>query len=308
MQIDVLLDRLRDRGGCARRSDLVCTSGDAHALRAAVGSGEIRQVARGFYAVPGASPSLVAARRAGGVVSCVSVLEALDLPLLSVPPGPHLALPAHRGAPRPGLLARGVVLHWDAAVGPEQVAARRPAADLPVALLHTMSCLPAQEVVAAMDAALNRGLTELPDLLACRPRAERVRFDRLLRRVDGRSQSICETFARLALAQAGLHVELQVPVAGVGLVDLLVEGMVVVELDGMAYHSGREQFREDRRRDRALELLGVPVLRFTYEDAVRGTGRLVHEVTTLVRTVQRSRVRPVIPRGAAASTPRVRSR
>jgi very-short-patch-repair endonuclease len=50
----------------------------------------------------------------------------------------------------------------------------------------------------------------------------------------------------------------------VGWVDLVVDGWLVVELDGWEFH--REKFREDRRRDAELSRQGCVVLRFTYSD------------------------------------------
>jgi very-short-patch-repair endonuclease len=44
---------------------------------------------------------------------------------------------------------------------------------------------------------------------------------------------------------------------------------LVAELDGYAYHSSREQFAADRRRDRELQRRGYVVLRFTYEEVTR---------------------------------------
>ena len=37
---------------------------------------------------------------------------------------------------------------------------------------------------------------------------------------------------------------------------------LIVELDGFEYHSSREAFEADRRRDRDLQLRGYDVLRF----------------------------------------------
>ena len=44
------------------------------------------------------------------------------------------------------------------------------------------------------------------------------------------------------------------------------EQRVVVELDGWAAHGTRQQFVDDRRRDRAAQLAGYAVLRFTWDD------------------------------------------
>lgn len=56
------------------------------------------------------------------------------------------------------------------------------------------------------------------------------------------------------------------------------DAALIVETDGYRYHSGREAFEEDRRRDRELRRLGFTVLRFTYremtEDAAAVVGAL----------------------------------
>ncbi|WP_242511528.1 DUF559 domain-containing protein [Pengzhenrongella frigida] len=106
----------------------------------------------------------------------------------------------------------------------------------------------------------------------------RVRALTALRQADGRSQSLTETLARLALTRAGLSAEPAVRILGVGWVDLLVAGRIVVELDGFAYHSGRAEYREDRRRDRELVRQGYVVLRFTFEDVVRDPQIVVRAV------------------------------
>ena len=73
----------------------------------------------------------------------------------------------------------------------------------------------------------------------------------------------------------------------VGEVDLVVAGRVVVELDGLAYHSGRREFREDRRRDRELALQGYVVLRFTAEDVLEDLVRLVATVRAALAAPRR---------------------
>jgi len=73
-----------------------------------------------------------------------------------------------------------------------------------------------------------------------------------------------------------------VKISGVGWVDLLVEGRIVVELDGFAYHSGRVEYREDRRRDRELVRQGYLVLRFTFEDVMRDPEIVVRAVLAVL--------------------------
>jgi very-short-patch-repair endonuclease len=78
------------------------------------------------------------------------------------------------------------------------------------------------------------------------------------------SQSIIETVARFHLLGAGLTVQTQVYRPGVGRLDLFVEGRLGVEVDGRQFHSGREEFAEDRRRWNLLTVEGTRVLRVTY--------------------------------------------
>ena len=54
---------------------------------------------------------------------------------------------------------------------------------------------------------------------------------------------------------------------GIGEVDLLVGGRLIIETDGRRYHLG-EAFENDRRRDRAATISGYRVLRLTYRQVV----------------------------------------
>lgn len=280
-------------GGCAHRESIVRGARDIAELRALVEGGTVLRPTRGLYVIPGTSSEVVAARRASALLTCASAAKQFGLPLLRPPSAVHLALSGHGSAPRAGAIPSSAVLHYASALGKRRAESRDVLAPAPIALAHALRCLPPRESVAVVDSALNRGLISLIDLTAERPRAGKLAFERLVRSADGRSQSLPETFARLALRESGLAVEPQVLIAGVGLVDLLVERLVVVEIDGFAYHSDRNQFREDRRRDRTLQLIGIPFLRFTYEDSVRDTTRLVAEVHSLVLQQRRAGRRPI---------------
>jgi very-short-patch-repair endonuclease len=273
----MLEERLAALGGFARTRDLVRTSGDRRRLARSVAVGSVIRVARGVVALPGAeSPALALAR--GGALTCVSALGHYGLPLLASPTNLHVAVPPHRGA------EQGVVQHWTTArVVPGVV-------PLPLALAHAQRCLPVAEWVAAIDAAVRRGM-ELVDLAAHRPLRGRVAFDAALRAVDARSESLPESLLRVALRDAGLEVRPQAVLPGVGRVDLLVDGLVV-EVDGFAYHSGREQYREDRRRDRAVHRLGLVVLRYTFEDVVRHLPQVIEEIAALAASAGVGRQRP----------------
>ncbi|QTE28922.1 hypothetical protein [Pengzhenrongella sicca] len=296
--------RLTELNGCGRRAQVAHGASEVTELGALLASGAVVRPARGVYALAGARAEVVVARRACALLTCASAASVMALPLLEQPAAVHLARPGHGSTPRPGVLPSGAVLHWDSGLSRTSSSGRSVLVSGSRALAHALGCLPAREAIALVDAAVNRGLVSVGDVAAHRPRAGKVGFDRLLRAVDGRSQSMPESFARLALQESGVHVEPQVWIAGVGHVDLLVEDLVAVELDGFAYHGDRRQFREDRRRDRILALTGVPVLRFAFEDTVFDTARLVTEVNALVRALRRAGRRPLdgsLRRGARDS-------
>ena len=270
-------------GGVARRAELLTMTGmnpralDREVARL-VDSGTIRRPRRGIVALHDAPRARVVARSVGGAVTCVSAAHEWGLPLLAVPSSAHVAVPTSTSGRITSLVPAGTVLHWDSTARP---GAGRPD---PVGMFrHLVSCLPLREVVAVADAALRRGLVRREQLEATRPRSSWSDHERLVRAMDPGAQSIAESFARVALTSAGLRVQTQVYFPGVGQVDMLVEGVVVVEIDGFAYHSGRQEFREDRRRDRELLLEhGLPVLRFGFEDSVHQTAQLVEDVRAAV--------------------------
>jgi hypothetical protein len=60
--------------------------------------------------------------------------------------------------------------------------------------------------------------------------------------------------------------------------------LAVVECDGHEFHERTvEQASWDKRRDRMIQGLGVPVLRFTGTDVVRGSGESACEIAEFIR-------------------------
>ena len=94
--------------------------------------------------------------------------------------------------------------------------------------------------MASIDSALNRGLialdqvTEIFDLLP-------PRYGVLRGLIDGRAQSGPETLVRVMVRKLGSTADLQVEFDGVGFVDLVVDGWLVIECDSKAHHSSWEQ-------------------------------------------------------------------
>jgi very-short-patch-repair endonuclease len=74
------------------------------------------------------------------------------------------------------------------------------------------------------------------------------------------------------------------------------EHRLIVELDGYASHSTLDQFRKDRARDRAAQLEGWRVLRYTWTDLDRKAARQLERLLSGYRPPRSSR-----PRSAALS-------
>ena len=279
--------RLTLLGGAARRQDLLRTRGDVLALRRALAAGSVVRLAHGVYGVSGCSPAVAAAAVHGAAIGCVSAAELAGVAVLQRPEQPHLVVPRHRG--QTSSRARDsvpVVLHRESSHGPGRTVGVE-AVPLDAALARMLLCCPPVSAVVSIDSALRLRRTTSAAIAGRLPATAPVSARLLLARADGRSRSPLETVARLALRAAGLAVDVGVVIPMVGEVDLVVAGRVVVELDGLAYQSGRREFREDRRRDRELALQGYAVLRFTAEDVLEDLVRLVATVRAALAAPRR---------------------
>jgi len=144
------------------------------------------------------------------------------------------------------------------------------------------------DFVAVLDSALHKGVIGGADLADVRERApvERRRcFDRL----DARAESGTESLVRLALRAAGLAVRPQARIAGVGRVDLLVEGRIVVEVDSEEWHSDEEARTRDYQRDLVLFRAGFVVVRVSWFQAMFRRSEVVEAVRAAVAAVRRRR-------------------
>jgi len=110
-------------------------------------------------------------------------------------------------------------------------------------------------------------------------RLEKAIADAHLGHVDSDLES---DFLALCRAHGIPEPETQALVVGHRVDFLWREERLVVETDGWEYHSGRREFRDDRRRDADLTLHGYAPLRFTYEDVHRDAERTASRVTALL--------------------------
>ena len=66
---------------------------------------------------------------------------------------------------------------------------------------------------------------------------------------------------------------------------MIILGFIVIEVDGWAFHSSKEQREKDLKRDRELLRRGYVVLRFTYDDVMNGD--FAREVPVSVEALRR---------------------
>ena len=238
----------------------------------AVRAGDLLRLRRGWYALPGTPRAVVEAVRIGGRVTCTSALAlegvfAFESRFTHV----HLDLGASRNrAPRSATTPLtvdnrdGCELHWRALSDPGSA---RPHVVGPVdAMIQAVHCQPPWMAVASLDSAVRRGFVredQVSEIFAALPR----RLRRLRSLVDSRSESGIESILRLVLLDAGLPFEVQVQIDGVGRVDFVVDGVVVVETDGREFHGAATQDR-DYARDLALVARGYVVIRLNYRQVI----------------------------------------
>lgn len=256
---------LRRRGGAAQVRDL---SAPRRELDRALAAGEIVRIGRGAYALPDVDHDVRTAVAAGGVLGCVSALRRWQVDVPGDESVVHVSVPRGRGTRAGTARAAKVRQHYEDADRHPVL----PVTTFAAAAVRAALCLPYDSAVATLDRALHQRPDAVRDeVFAMVRRTSPSRARAFAVDVDPRSRSAVETQVRLDLRRVGLAVAPNVSVPGVGEVDLLVDGVLDVEIDGYEFHHPRPQFAADRRRDRAALRLGVPTVRFAYEDAGPGS-------------------------------------
>lgn len=235
---------------------------------------------RGVYAAADCRRDYLAAIMHNSVLTCASAARDYGLWLRKAPGQYHLGCghghSANRGA---GVARISVKIHRGLRYPKHH---SLPLAALEDALLHALGCLPREAAVPLVASAVRlhgvrTGFLE-EDLAAqkCGPALRR------LRAVDPRVESLPEAEALLLLIplarELGLEVEPQAHVPGVGRVDFLIGGFLIVEIDGVAYHSDRASVRKDRQRNNSALLGGYITLRYVPEAVWNEPDRFVADV------------------------------
>lgn len=271
MDTSALLTRISNAHGAARQVDLHLERSERRRLQALVDSGHLRRYPHGVVALPDVDKRVLIARVHRGLITCEHAAAHYRLPLPSSPKTLHVLIPrGHKAAP-----LWGEHQHETRDLPPAPLSAF-PVAPLARCLADLLCCAQEWTALVAADAALHQGRVTYEQVGTYLRGSRRVLGRRRLQRTSSRARSPLETLARIQLRGAGLDVVDGVEIGGVGEVDLLIAGWLVVELDGYEYHSDMWSFDQDRSRDRELARLGYTSIRFTANN-VR-SGRIVDEV------------------------------
>jgi very-short-patch-repair endonuclease len=203
---------------------------------------------------------MIDAARWGGRLDCVSLLSHLGV-FVHSRTGPHIQIDSH--ATRLPSRPTDVRCHWRATAAP----AESLVADLTEALAQAVLCQPARHAIATLDSAWHLGLVDergVDEVFRRLP----IRFRVLRDLLDERSEAGVETLVRLILRTLGHRPQLQVVIDGVGRVDLVVDGWLIVECDSRQFHSGWDAQVRDRRRDAAALARGYATVRLLAADVL----------------------------------------
>ncbi|MFE4833301.1 DUF559 domain-containing protein [Arthrobacter sp. NPDC056691] len=268
---------LARHGGVARLAHLRRAGFSRSEVGRAVDSGLILNGRHGVYRLPQANDDFVRAYEANAAVTCVSAAGHYALWTLQAPSQPHLAA-CHRRLPRSIRSHR-----FSGNISTLQP----PVLPLKDVLLHALQCLPELEALVMVECAYSRGEIDLDFLRRLLPGARNGRARAVLHLVECGSDSLLETVARVLFRRHGFDVRTQVYLKGIGYVDFLLNGCLIVEIDGVGFHLNKPQFKKDIRRNNVGAASGYRVLRYLYEDVVHRPEEMLAQIQQALATPPR---------------------
>ncbi|WP_346959925.1 DUF559 domain-containing protein [uncultured Arthrobacter sp.] len=265
-----LLDYLGRVGGVARTGQLL-SAGFSRTDLARLPDAGLQRLRRGVFVLPGCAPEVVAAVRHNARVSCASAAGHYGLWLREPPDRHHLACNHGHGS--------GFVRHRTVRFeGHESL----PLAAVEDVVLHALVCLapPASTAIATSAIRLHGVPLELlkGELLGKRSGPVRT----ALQLLGLRAESIVEVDAQHLFKTNGIGFDAQVHLPGIGRVDFLLDGFLIVEVDGFAFHSNRDALRRDLGRNNASTLNGFAVLRYMPEHIWFEPERVLAEIRAVL--------------------------
>ena len=252
-------DTIRRLGGLARGADLQRMGFDRRTLARKVSSGEIFRLRPGVFAAGDIPRDVQEATRHGGALTCSSVLRSHGVWVLPTDLAVHVWLgPGRHGHAHAGCTC---VTHYFRGSPP------LGAVSVGIALIHLRQCAGDEAFFAALESALRLGKVSRQDrarLRAALPQNARWLVD--LARTD--ADSGLESLLRLRLHLLGITLACQVTIDGVGRVDFVLGGRLILEADGRLNHDDEVRRHKDLVRDASASARGYETLRFDYAQIV----------------------------------------
>lgn len=283
-----LLEQVARLGGLASRKQLGLLGHRRYAIDRALQDGTLVRVRAGWVATPEANQLSVLAVLSGARLTGPTALRSygvwngfdlrthFQLRPNTCPVRQQPLTPLARFTP-PKFVPSGIVSHWapHAETRPALPAWRVPVADAILRFSRTESD---EQVIAAVESAVKEGRlsrSEVPRLMQRMPR----RLRRLSVRMTFLAGSGLETVALLRLEDVGLVVRQQVEI-GPDTVDIVIDGWLVIELDGDEWHDPVK----DRIRTNRLIRAGYRVLRFGHREVFAEWDKTLATIMEMLRT------------------------
>ncbi|MFY9713304.1 MAG: hypothetical protein WAK00_07510 [Microbacterium sp.] len=261
------------------RADLVGIGIRGRDITRAVRRGSMLRLRRDRYALPTTADDIAEAVRVGGRLSCVSVLTLIGV-FVHVCAGLHVHVPpgtSRTRSPR----SEDTTVHWSSWSGESGPLHVAPLIDV---VTQAVRCQAPRAAIATLDSVLNHGLMtwdEVSSIFVALP----ARYMPLLALVDATAGSGPETFMRLILRGLGVPYETQVFLPGVGYVDFVVAGWLIIECDSKEFHEGWKKQVDDRRRDLAAARLGYVTIRPLAADIMREDSTVRQAVSDVIEAL-----------------------
>jgi very-short-patch-repair endonuclease len=221
--------------------------------------------------LPGCRPEFEAAVRHNARVTCASAAGHFGLWLREPPAQEHLACNHGHGS--------GFIRHRTIRFDGHPTL---PVAAIEDVVLHAMVCLAPPASTAIATSAMRLHGVPL-ELLKCQLTGDRSGpVLKALHLLDLRAESIVEVDAQHLFRSHGIGYDAQVYLPGIGRVDFLIEGFLIVEVDGFAFHSSREALRRDLGRNNASTLGGYAMLRYMPEHIWFEPERVLAEIRAVL--------------------------
>jgi len=252
----LLITRL---GGIARGTLLQDYGVSRMRLSQAVRAGTVQRLRPGVFATDAAHPAERAAAQHGGPLTCSAALRRHGVWVMAPEGPPHVWIGRRgRAHPHAGCTCVSHYFRGAAAFG---------VVDVVTALLHLHHCEGDESFFASLESALKQRLISDASRRRIRdalPAHARWLID--LARAD--ADSGLESLLRLRMHLLGVRLDTQVRIDGVGRVDFVIDGRLIIEADGKENHDGVSMRHKDLVRDAAASALGFETLHFDYTQII----------------------------------------